>query len=69
MIDSIFPSKTGRKALPRDANTKLSALNVGSFSFECIIVSANLFYKLSESTFYKEMSKFSQKSSQLKVLD
>ena len=36
-------------------------LKVGSFSFECIIVSANLFYKLSESPFYKKMSKFSQK--------
>ena len=40
---------------------KSKKLKVGSFSFECIIVFANLFYKLSESTFYKEMSKFSQK--------
>ena len=34
----------------------LEALKAGSFSFECFINFANLFYKLSESTFYKKMS-------------
>ena len=36
----------------------LLSLKVGSWSFECIIIFANLFSKLLKSTFYKEMSKF-----------
>ena len=33
-------------------------LKVGSFSFRMYHKFANLFYKLSESTFYKEIGKF-----------
>ena len=42
-------------------------LKVGSWSSECIIIFANLFSKLSESTSYKE--KVSVKGTDLKVLD
>ena len=46
------------KKYSRRAAVVIGALKVGSLGFECIIILLVYFSKLSESTFYKEISKF-----------
>ena len=63
------PFHTESTLLPYILEESIFSLKVGSWGFEGTIILIILFSKLLESTFYKEISKFQQKSIELKILN